>query len=885
MKIHTKSQMKNSLRRQPPWWWPRYVLVLLAATNGDAHANDGAAPGGVEQVQFNDGFLQRSSGQTIDLGIYNEGAPTIPGSYRADLYVNERWIGRSQVTLRQIGDAPSNVQICFERALLERAGVDLQKISVDATDLLGGPSGCPVLAQLVPDATAVFDQGEQRLDISIPQVSLNRAPQGYVDSRYWDDGVPAALLQYNANYYRSASQGYVFSQAYAGVSGGFNLGPWRLRHSGSLASGNGVGTNYQGTRTHLQRSLPSLRSQLLVGDAFTDGNLFDSFGFRGLLLSSDDRMLPQSQRGFAPRVTGIARSNAVIRIRQNGNIIHETNVAPGAFSIDDLYPTGYGGNLDVEVTEADGSVHVSRVPYAAAANALRPGVFRYGVAIGRFRDSQIHVEPWLMQATLQRGFTNLITGYGGIVIAEGYAAGLAGIALNTDWGAIGLDATQSYAELGRLGSRVGQSVRLSYSKLVSPTNTNITLAAYRYSSSGYLSLRDSMALRHGEEAYHSPFLRDGTPQHDILQNGFLWNGALRGRVQMAISQQLPGDAGSIHISGASQDYWNRKRRDTQFQAGYSTRFGRVSAGVSMARQYDATRGRWDNIAMLNFGIPLDIGAQRLYSSTNIQHDFNGRSSMQGTVSGSAGRDSALSFGANAMRTAGGLDGTNTSIGGNVAYASPVANLQANVSRGRGYSQVGAGLSGGIVAFDGGVAFAPSLGDTTAVIEANQASGARVTNASGLRVNRNGHALVPNLTPFASNEIELDPRGLPLSIELKTTAQHVVPTAGALVRLTFETAGGGRAMLVRATMPDGSPAPFGALALDSARQTVGIVAQFGQILVRGAEAGKQEYLLSWGEGAANQCRLPVTVAPTGKTDAGKAWTTVDAQCSPPDQQVQ
>ncbi len=58
-------------------------------------------------------------------------------------------------------------------------------------------------------------------------------------------------------------------------------------------------------------------------------------------------------------------SNAHGEIRQNGNTIYETNVAAGAFGINDLYPTGYGGDLEVRVTEADGSVHISKVPMPA----------------------------------------------------------------------------------------------------------------------------------------------------------------------------------------------------------------------------------------------------------------------------------------------------------------------------------------------------------------------------------------------------------------------------------------------------------------------------------------------------------------------------------------
>src|SRR2546427_6992467 len=91
----------------------------------------------------------------------------------------------------------------------------------------------------------------------------------------------------------------------------------------------------------------------------------DSTSFRGIRLNSDDRMLPDSQRGYAPVVRGVANTNARVTITQNGIKLYETTVAPGAFVINDLYPTGYGGDLQVSITEANGAVRSFAVPYAA----------------------------------------------------------------------------------------------------------------------------------------------------------------------------------------------------------------------------------------------------------------------------------------------------------------------------------------------------------------------------------------------------------------------------------------------------------------------------------------------------------------------------------------
>ena len=163
-----------------------------------------------------------------------------------------------------------------------------------------------------------------------------------------------------------------------------------------------------------------------MGDSFTDGAVFDSFGFRGVSLSSDDQMLPDSQREYAPVVHGIAQTNARVVITQNGNTILETTVSPGTFEINDLYATGYGGDLQVTVHEADGSQNTFTVPYASVAQLLRPGVWRYSATAGEVQQPSLTGTERFMQATVQRGFNNYLTGYTGGVSAQDYGGRAAG---------------------------------------------------------------------------------------------------------------------------------------------------------------------------------------------------------------------------------------------------------------------------------------------------------------------------------------------------------------------------------------------------------------------------------------------------------------------------
>ncbi len=67
------------------------------------------------------------------------------------------------------------------------------------------------------------------------------------------------------------------------------------------------------------------------------------------------------------------------------------------------------------------------------------------------------------------------------------------MALNTEFGAIAADVTAAEAILSDAYSSSGESVRISYSKLVHRTQTSFVVSTYRYSSSGFYSFSDAQS--------------------------------------------------------------------------------------------------------------------------------------------------------------------------------------------------------------------------------------------------------------------------------------------------------------------------------------------------------------------------------------------------------
>lgn len=840
------------------------ALLLLALWLPAAHAGDAApAAASVAQVEFDSEFLMRGAGRRVDISRFEKGNAVLPGTFSLDVYVNESRIGRMDIQFKSLA-AGEDAQACFDAGTLSRIGVDLKKLGPGVLGLLSAAGNCKRLGDVVGNAAVDFDFGDQRLDLSIPQIALARSARGYVSPEFWDAGVNAGMLGYNFNLYRSAGNGMTQTQGYLGLNAGVNVGNWHFRHGGAYTFDNQGQRKYQDISTYVQRGLPALSSQMTLGEAYTSGELFDSTAFRGFQLATDDRMLPDSMRGYAPVVRGAATSNARVSIRQNGVLIYETTVAPGNFEINDLYATGYGGDLEVSVQEADGSVRSFKVPYAAVPLSLRPGVNRYSFVAGTVRDPQMSDKPLFMQGTWQRGFTNLFTGYTGATAASGYASGMIGGAFNTKVGAIGADVTQAATSLPGQSRSNGSSVRLSYAKNVVETGTSVAIAAYRYSTGGFYGLNDAMRAQ--------DWARQNTSDSLVLRQ--------RNRASLTVGQQLGDRWGSVNATASTVNYWNRASSDLNYAVGYSNGYKNISYGVSASRQRNAD-GAMGTMYYANITIPLGKAHPATVSS-NVSHDTNGRSQVQTAVAGSLGEDNDFSYGVSANHAAGGATGAATGGNANVQYRSPYAVLSGSAGGGSGYSQSSIGVNGAVVAHPKGVTLAPPLSETIGIVEAKGAEGARLGNAAGVRVDGRGYAVVPYLTPYSMNTVELDPKGLPTDVELQVTSQQIAPQAGSVVMLKYATVEG-RAALIRARQASGAALPFGAAVLDESGKEVGVVGQASMILARGLQQ-KGELKAKWGDDAASQCDIRYELPAREKGGRSEDYQRVDATCVPAGQGV-
>lgn len=144
-----------------------------------------------------------------------------------------------------------------------------------------------------------------------------------------------------------------------------------------------------------------------------------------------------------------------------------------------------------------------------------------------------------------------------------------------DFGAISFDVTRAKSTLADQSEHKGQSYRFLYAKTLNQLGTNFQLMGYRYSTSGFYTLSDTM-YKHMDGYEFNDGDDEDTPMWSRYYNLFYTK---RGKLQVNISQQL-GEYGSFYLSGSQQTYWHTDQQDRLLQFGYNTQIKDLSLGVS-----------------------------------------------------------------------------------------------------------------------------------------------------------------------------------------------------------------------------------------------------------------------------------------------------------------
>ncbi|WP_458259174.1 fimbria/pilus outer membrane usher protein [Burkholderia multivorans] len=749
-------------------------------------------------TEFNSSFLSIDGTTDVDLSQFSQADFTLPGEYMLEVQVNDLFYGLQPIEFVAL-DASGAGKPCLRAELVAQFGLK-PSLAKDLPRFHGGR--CVDLAA-IEGVTVRYLKGDGRLRITIPQAALEFTDGTYLPPERWSDGIAGAMLDYRviANTNRSFGSGGRQTnavQAYGTI--GANWGAWRVR--GDYQAQSNVGNTVYADRTfrfsrlYAFRALPSIQSTVTFGDDYLSSDIFDTFALTGASIRSDDRMLPPSLRGYAPLISGVARTNATVTVSQQGRVLYVTRVSPGAFALQNIN-TSVQGTLDVAVEEEDGSVQRFQVTTAAVPFLARTGQFRYKAAVGKPRRfGGAGITPFFGFGEAAYGLPFDVTVYGGFIAASGYTSIALGVGRDFGtFGAVSADVTHARARLWWNGAtRHGNSYRINYSKHFDGLDADVRFFGYRFSERDYTNFAQF----------------SGDPTAYGLANS-------KQRYSATMSKRF-GDT-SAYFSYDQTTYWERA---SEQRVGVTlTRAFSVGAlrnlNVSVSAFRTQSAGAGGNQVSVTATLP--IGGR--HTVTSNLTTGNGSTSVNAgyLYDDPAGRTYQISAGATDGRASANASfRQRTSAYQLTAQASTVAN---------GYAAASLEVDGSLVATQYGIAAHANgnAGDTRLLVSTD---GVRDVPLSGTltHTDSRGYAVLDGISPYNVYDAAVNVEKLPLEVQVSNPIQRMVLTDGAIGFVQFSAARGSNLYL---TLTDaaGKPLPFGASVQDAANgKELGIVGEGG-----------------------------------------------------------
>lgn len=782
-------------------------------------------------VEFDDKILQSLGFDNVDLSAFSGSNDQFAGEYLADIAINEQDIFYNHSIYLYTQGGVSHV--CFTEELLSSLPISdelrlgAKKELVNSTDV----GECYGLELYDSNIIATFDDGEQKLNIRMPHAYLVDFDPHWIPPNKRDYGVTGLFLDYNLlkNINRFKGSGKYYTRNYFSSYGaiGANLGPFRFRSNYQYNPK--AAKTFEQTQIYAFTDIESLNAHFYFGELYSRSNLFSSVRFKGVSLYTEESMMPNYLQGYAPQITGTATSNAVVTVRQYGNIIKQEQVPPGPFAIANL-PSYLSGTVDVTVEESDGSINEFQVEITHVPYLTRKGALRYNTNLGRLapRNSTKDIDINFFTADGSYGLTDHISLIGGVSYTTNgeYLAYNGGLGLNLGvMGALSFDITRSKNKANLGDALTGQSYRFNYAKRFSK-NTSLNIVGYRFSDRNFTTLSNYEEMKQGEI--------------DRLYKE-------KNRISLSISQYIPSWRANIAATASKSTYWNQESNSYYNLSLYKTIEKGVFRNTSVSLNLSHNKrngGESDDLISLYLSIPLENQDSRL--SYSARYERNRDKFSQQAVFYDEGFGGYYSLGVSAdhrLDLSGSLDyALSASYNSDLSFG----NFNGSISYASDQQNITAGFSGSLTLTEHGLATHPYVYEEgSRLIIDTGAPGVQIAGSES-KSNAFGLVGVSNIPNYYRSTYLIDNDNLPENVEIQDSVMEVATTKGAIAYRSANAISGEKA-LVTILLPDGSHPPFGAVVYreNGEGTEVGMVAERGLTYLMGLNK-RSNFIVKWGD---------------------------------------
>ncbi|MCP1489791.1 outer membrane usher protein FimD/PapC [Pseudomonas fluorescens] len=730
----------------------------------------------------------------------------IPGRYLLDVVVNDK-----KPVKQMLDIAPADRDaLCLNADWLIRAGIFIDSAYFKET--YKQERDCYVLAN-APSVSVDMDMASQTLTLGLPQV----AQAASLEDVDWNYGNSAMRANYSAN----VSANDVDTSTFGSLDLKGNVAGWVVT---STMTSTEEDTDV--AMATASRPIKALQADVLVGKTFVGDSLLGSAGVIGGALRSNNNMRP-NDIGYRPVFSGVARSNARVSLIQAGSTLWSQPVPPGPFAIRDVTLLT-SGDVEMVITEQDGSVTRQVFPLTVVSGMIAPGEREFSTSLGvrDDKDNDHGADGGVGSLAYGYGLSNL-TLRGSTLVHRDFHGVSASMATSLgDLGGVSLGGAWEQAMYYNGETEQGVKLQATWNKTFSNTGTNVYLNLSRDSEqfTDFASFTPDRDRRCEVKTDFGGFVTG--PGGIPLPGQFCLDGIdrqNRNEINLGFSQGF--GALTTGLTGWKRDYWNSSSIETGLTGSLSTQVygATVSLGGSMSqsRNDNGTQNNWS--ASLSVSVPFSVGERRYSSWTTATTSQQGGAGVTSGISGSV--NDRLSYSVGGGRSSdGAAQGT---VSGN--YTGNRAGLGVSMTQSSSGTIGSVTVTGSVLALPvaKSVIFSRTVSDTVAVANIKDIPGVKLFSGVDA-TDQAGNVVIP-LSGYRYNTVTVDAATLPHDVELGSTSQGVVPVEQSVVYIPFETWKVHR-YLLQVRRANGEFVSSGTWARDEQGSPLGFVAQNGVLFM-------------------------------------------------------